>query len=727
MNNVTYNLSKSDQDTCNVLDQKLALPVIDGHSHIFGQDTVVGEKFHHLSQAGKVVFFNHDTKQCQVFTAPVTLLDMGERDKITIGARGVVDVPAAEWPISLTARGRADALTRCVALKDPTIECEGLNKYYKWIEVAIGGLMWLGRLHSFGRDAAGSELANAGKLLKAHPLPKTHPAYERPIAFVSLLVDFGYTPTNMPKQLAKPKNKENTLTHELLSGRNDLKAYYFDNDADPARLCYKKDQYRWTIESQAEVAAEHPGQCWPFVAFDPRRARDSEMEKSEVVDADAQPLSALGLVKEAINTLGHVGVKLYGRCGWMPLGNKLMYNDPVGGELDDKLRELYQYLVDNDIPVLAHTSPTGFPPSGSTGDDPVGFLVLPGNYAANKGWGLAPPITVAESERLKGRNEYHHVALKAAVMAYNYCHYVQNTVSPYAWEVVLNEPKFKKLRLNLGHSGGEESILARYEDGWLKAEVEAGRGTKELVDRPPMFLEAGLLTKAEFLLLQSPWVAAGQTFKERLFPEFVKWCAIGLNSDAQPQSHASYPKIKKAVDDLLATTPWSNALNTWASQYPDDWFTRIIALQQNDQHNVYSDLSYLSGARNDKTFAALLEAVVNDATKGAKPSPGKASQGSADHPPSKSLKRKIIIGTDWYMTAKNDISPQDFWDRVTSVVSPISDPRLFELWATENVLEWLNLKPRIPAMENWYKTRGLGKEPPKWWNDLREWYGLPRT
>jgi amidohydrolase family protein len=96
----------------------------------------------------------------------------------------------------------------------------------------------------------------------------------------------------------------------------------------------------------------------PFkqVAFDRGLTRDDPM----------------ALVKDAVLNRGHLGVKFYPPMGFRPLGNEPLpdsfWNDcPVVGELrrgglgadlDKALRRLYDFAGDNDVPLMAHTSPT---------------------------------------------------------------------------------------------------------------------------------------------------------------------------------------------------------------------------------------------------------------------------------------------------------------------------------------------------------------------------------
>jgi hypothetical protein len=80
----------------------------------------------------------------------------------------------------------------------------------------------------------------------------------------------------------------------------------------------------------------------------------------------------MALVKDAILNHGHIGVKFYPPMGFRPLGNEVLPVDfwnqsPLveglkrpflGRDLDDALGALYAFCHDNDVSIMAHTSPT---------------------------------------------------------------------------------------------------------------------------------------------------------------------------------------------------------------------------------------------------------------------------------------------------------------------------------------------------------------------------------
>ncbi len=138
--------------------------------------------------------------------------------------------------------------------------------------------------------------------------------------------------------------------------------YWFANSMDN-RL---GDQIDTVFE---KVVLPHKGRIHPFVPFDP--ARELAYRKARISpDGQLEIDRPMTLVKDAIEKKGFIGVKLYNSLGYRPLGNadptvslmrrriavrnnKLPYLFD-GEEYDEVLCELYDYCVDNEVPITAH-------------------------------------------------------------------------------------------------------------------------------------------------------------------------------------------------------------------------------------------------------------------------------------------------------------------------------------------------------------------------------------
>ncbi|HEX7342907.1 MAG TPA: amidohydrolase family protein [bacterium] len=115
-----------------------------------------------------------------------------------------------------------------------------------------------------------------------------------------------------------------------------------------------------------KVVLPYKGKIHPFVPFDP--ARELAYRKG-LCNPDDQPEEhgSFQLVRNAIESQGFMGVKLYNSMGYKPYYNadvneerrkialhKNQYRCFKGEEYDQVLGELYDYCVDNDVPITTH-------------------------------------------------------------------------------------------------------------------------------------------------------------------------------------------------------------------------------------------------------------------------------------------------------------------------------------------------------------------------------------
>jgi hypothetical protein len=399
--------------------------------------------------------------------------------------------------------------------------------------------------------------------------------------------------------------------------------------------------------------------------------------------------------------------------------------------------QLYAYLCEKDLPVLCHTSPTGFPPDGA--------ILFPKLYTAGTGIAPVDNTTYLRPGDASGTSEFYRwcreVAQRACANVYHYAHYVQHSVSPYSWEPVL--ARFPKLRLDFAHSGGELSVLARYRAGSFQKDTVPGGALeaqlKTLYSNPQVapgrdfaaLFKEGCLIEAERLAGKLITATDGFFSKPQVFTDEVctvstlgdflgfDWlqsCSIDEIAKYRGEIHS---EILAAVPGVLASGPWQSAMRAWETAFPDDWLTRIIKLVA-QYPNCYSDIAYLSG-KNAAGFKRLLETMVSDAVRGTEYEFDVCTAPTTRD--AQVLVRKTFIGTDWYMTEMDGMSAGDFWQRVLEVVPMTS--RLWDRWATYNTLNWLNLKDRIPAMEAWYKKSNPAARLPTWWPSLIDYYKNP--
>lgn len=479
-------------------------------------------------------------------------------------------------------------------------------------------------------------------------------------AAVPLLLDMGFTPLdtkNFQAQVMRIFDPAKEYEHKCNSdaGYEQCPNYY---QPGLKYVWYPRvpETYERTIRRLSEVAMAYPGRFWPFISFDPRRP-------------DGQ-----AYVEKAIGLQGFVGVKFYSRCGWMPLNNGEIHGS-YGAALDKRLRKLYTYCTSNDLPLLNHTSPTGFPPDGC--------LVFPRQYETTspkvdepkEGPGF-PPYTMpidkvgagGDPKAIKPEGTeacIRHALSRVAA----YCHYIQKTTSPYAWIPVLRE--FPKLRICLAHSGGEIATFCRYRSNiellFKKKDHELDSLRQKLHDNPMVAagtdfagpdddrLHDSLFVKLATTIAyiadgyedtrESGWFT--ETWRALASPTAVTVARLGQRLyDALFDSHSAM--TNQVVAALKADEKWMAWLRDWREYYTHDWTTKIIELEQTYE-NVYADIAYLAGEEED-IFCALVHELARDADLGS------------------IMKRRHFIGTDWYMTAIDGMSAATFWKRVQKVI-----------------------------------------------------------
>ena len=209
-----------------------------------------------------------------------------------------------------------------------------------------------------------------------------------------------------------------------------------------------------------KVVLPHKGKIHPFVPFDP--ARELAYRKGMVSpDGQLEGDRPMTLIKEAIEKKGFIGVKLYNSLGYRPLGNAdptvslmrrriAVRNNKMtylfdGEEYDEVLCQLYDYCVEDEVPITAHCVMNG-------------IEAYPG---ASFDFGKA---------------EF--------------------------WEEVLRQEKYKNLRLNLAHFGWNQesgqgyagsrswvkdicNLIVKYEDVYADIShhrVLAAKGRRSFVD-----------------------------------------------------------------------------------------------------------------------------------------------------------------------------------------------------------------------------------------------------
>ena len=146
--------------------------------------------------------------------------------------------------------------------------------------------------------------------------------------------------------------------------------YWFKSTPEPSIASQIDTIYR-------DVVLPYKGRIHPFAPFDPARELAHRAKMPGPDDPDDGPpekYSSLELVRDAIRTKGFIGVKVYNTLGYRPLGNAAVdgkrrrifesnrmkrYSVFTGEEFDQVLSELYEFCVQEQVPITAHCTWTG--------------------------------------------------------------------------------------------------------------------------------------------------------------------------------------------------------------------------------------------------------------------------------------------------------------------------------------------------------------------------------
>ena len=191
--------------------------------------------------------------------------------------------------------------------------------------------------------------------------------------------------------------------------------YWFKNTPDTDL----KTQIEFIYEG---IIKPNRGRIHPFVPFDP--ARELAFEKGmKNPDGTPETFGSFNLVKDAIENKGFIGVKLYNAMGYKPFNNKTVEANRrkialhkrkyvfSGEDYDRVLCRLYDYCAENDVPITTHCN-------------------------------------------MYGSESYPDASFDFGKAIF--------------WRDVLNQTKYKKLRLNLAHFGWNPKQGYHGNNTWVK-------------------------------------------------------------------------------------------------------------------------------------------------------------------------------------------------------------------------------------------------------------------
>jgi hypothetical protein len=539
----------------------------------------------------------------------------------------------------------------------------------------------------------------------------------RPALIVALAADFSQTPVL--------RDGGDTRARLALAARSALLAYLSVTQAPPrwygqvpqAATCvgWSRSADDGVAELEA-VLEEHRwltrisgGAVVGFAGYDPRTPHALERLKTWIMTRKS---SARGLV----------GIKCYSRCGWAASVNSGLYRED-GDELDERVKSMATWAAGEGIPVTNLHTPGGWPALGQ---------LLPPKGARGLFENPQVPLTTGEV----GTSDW--LVSIAAAEAAAQCVYVLRTAAPNMWRPLLRLRQCREVHLNLAHAGTASAGLCRYDllkDSDLKLGSDGRSEVRYLIQWPPVggakwFSKLFPLAVKERLKIiidriisitelttdpapkptdlpglfftAIPFVSTGRPFHGDELNTFRAFWSVRVQ---RPTLQELFRASERISDDLA----WKVWIDKFTGLLGPDWLTQSLDLVR-EYPNVYTDISFFSA--DLPTLRMVLTRLFHELSLYRE-----------------TLGRKVIFGTDWFLTETEGVSAWQLWRTVREAFDNAL-PNQEECWEdliSRNALRFLNLGPRFSQWEAFFEqNEGLegefvvGLQP--WWRNVKRWY-----
>jgi len=306
------------------------------------------------------------------------------------------------------------------------------------------------------------------------------------------------------------------------------------------------------------------------------------------------------------------------------------------------------------------------------------------------------------------------------------------------WRPILSKKRFRNLRLNLAHAGTAAAGLCRYrllDQAELKIGLDRRPEVAYLIHWPPVagkgwFHTLFPLASFERLrtlvdrIIQIVDFHTDPAPKPSDLPALMFIGAPFVSVARQPGAEAWNstrafwtPRDKRmASDELLGALrevlngqAWKTWMDSFAQSLGSDWLSQCLELAAEYPH-VCTDISYFSS--DNETLTAVLRLLFKEVFI-----------------ERENLRRKLIFGTDWFVTESEQVSAWKFWRLVRKVFDDAL-PGKEECWedlTSRNALRFLNLGSQFEQWEAFFQ-QGEGNEGEflvglqPWWRNVKRWY-----
>ncbi|XZE32452.1 amidohydrolase family protein [Pirellulaceae bacterium SH501] len=464
------------------------------------------------------------------------------------------------------------------------------------------------------------------------------------VAAVPLLMDMAYGP------LWNSPNLDSTINADMIAlfsssvGRI-AKSADEPTDWDPWNIypigsyfVCEDDFTRWR-DAIVAVHRANPGYCFPFVPFDPRRP------------------DALARVKDCIVNFGFVGIKLYTRQGWRLTGNAELVGDTqTGKELDDRVIEMLVWAEQNDVPVLNHCSPGGWPK-----DEHIAFP----KGRCFKG------VNIAEKVLRDFEQEWYHAEFQKCM---------RGLAEPHEYP----RPIDASGRMRLG-------VIAYLKHQQPTTHDSFKTLAKNSLENERTRLVPRFMTQAQF----TNWVNHSANYANEFVGALAKYKQLTVAPD--PELKTRYPQLRFCLAHAGSESILKSELPATATQsiefcyqHPTDgWLDQgTIEKWLACDQNSYVDISNFTEIQDYSQRVEMLVKLL----KWFK-SIGKTNQ--------------VLFGTDWPLTWLNDANGRETWDTVRNAAEQVAEwQSCWDDITRNNPMVFLGLVDKSKAIDRLYSFHG---------------------
>ena len=470
------------------------------------------------------------------------------------------------------------------------------------------------------------------------------------VAVVPLLIDMAFGPLWLGKHIESPIHAglialfSSTIAKTRKYHREE--ATYWDpgNIYPPGRYLVCDDDFVVWRDAVVEVHRKNPGYCFPFVSFDPRRP------------------NAIDHVKDCILRLGFVGIKFYSRLGWRVDENAALVGDSAyGNKLDERVHELLHWAEENQVPVLNHCSPGGWPP-----DEHIAF---PNGFSE---------FNTAETKLREFEQAWYMNALQQHVMTADHVAVLPKDID--------------------AASQIRRAVVAHLKKGLVVNKRSSETLAKHFLDNR-LVRPLNYMSEPDF----AAWVKLAADYALHFSMALADYKLKTVAPELQTRVLRRFPTLKYCLahcgSDLIFSDEMKDGKYEQSQEYArwhsaDRWLNRDTLNDWLKRYNAYVDISFFCGIEDQATCVEVYEKALRWLH-------------------SIGAREKVLFGTDWPLTWLADMSVAATWEIARQAAERITDwPECWNDITRNNPVKFLGLQQDSPTLNRLREFHG-----PKMWRN----------